>query len=618
MKRIGIKNLSLAVCLLLTLLGCKEQPKEETIPTSDKITETLATAQVVESKALYPYYEFQEERVWGYLNQEGKSIIAPRFKSAGPYDRNGIAIVSISNGGRDQYGLIDRKGQYMIEPQYTSIFAFPEGVFVAEKDGKNSSILDEKGKLVANVPGALGEFSEGMASLKTNKLYGYVDTKGSIVIEPKFNSVHPFHNGKALVSGTDGKYQLIDGKGEVLHTYNAQIYKDFREGLAAVKLSKDTEYGFINESGDVVISEQYQHAEEFHEGLAAVWTNMSKQTAGLIDIKGEYVLPAQYGDIRYLGNSIWAVSKEYRDDYSSPRNNYRFALFGKDGMQKTDFIFDAVEEFAGDYAVVEEGLSTYFIDKSGKKADSLPTIDGIGHVIVQDDVISADVDNRLRYITTSGKVIWTATVYNKDLGHGIRLKEKKYRPNRDVLIFYPELDGMQDDVVQNRLNEELKKAAVVGETGQDKDSRFSYDVNFSVSSLQNNLLVLELNSYWYSGGAHGMPGDSYVHIDLQSGHIYKLEELFKKGSPYLDEISKNLKGQMLANGVEMGMFENSIKDFKQIESGQPFYIKDQVLNIYFYPYEIGSYAAGFITFQIPLTDLDAFIDKEGAFWRSFH
>jgi hypothetical protein len=40
--------------------------------------------------------------------------------------------------------------------------------------------------------------------------------------------------------------------------------------------------------------------------------------------------------------------------------------------------------------------------------------------------------------------------------------------------------------------------------------------------------------------------------------------------------------------------------------------------IYFYPYEIAAYAAGFPEFEIPFEDLTDYIDTEGAFWKSFH
>jgi hypothetical protein len=56
----------------------------------------------------------------------------------------------------------------------------------------------------------------------------------------------------------------------------------------------------------------------------------------------------------------------------------------------------------------------------------------------------------------------------------------------------------------------------------------------------------------------------------------------------------------------------------RIKADQPFFISDGELNIYFEPYEIAPYAAGFPTFAIPFHDISSIIDHDGDFWRSFH
>ena len=49
-------------------------------------------------------------------------------------------------------------------------------------------------------------------------------------------------------------------------------------------------------------------------------------------------------------------------------------------------------------------------------------------------------------------------------------------------------------------------------------------------------------------------------------------------------------------------YEYVYKDgFKGIDEGQNFYIDDNNLYIYFQPYDIGPYAAGFIIFKIPFS-----------------
>ncbi|MBY5363674.1 WG repeat-containing protein [Rhizobium leguminosarum] len=42
-------------------------------------------------------------------------------------------------------------------------------------------------------------FSEGLAAVRTNGLFGYVNTAGKVVIEPRFDLAGPFHDGFAEI-----------------------------------------------------------------------------------------------------------------------------------------------------------------------------------------------------------------------------------------------------------------------------------------------------------------------------------------------------------------------------------------------------------------------------------
>jgi hypothetical protein len=637
MKWRQITTTVLISCLVISLIGCKNNNEE--LPESDiTISETTKSettesdttrsdtsrsdtpTQMIQAKPTYPYYEFIDSRVWGYLDQDGKPIVMPKFQSAEWFDKNGLAIVSVSsNDVQSQFGLIDPKGQFVVEPNYSSIKAYQVDNYIAHKNYQTSAIFDSQGRLIKTLEGFIGDFSEGKASIWNGQTYGYVNLEGNYIIEPKFKSAAPFRNGKALVSTIEGKYALINDKGQFLHNYYVQSMKGFSEGLAAVKPVGNKNFGYMNENGEIIIDAKYETANDFHEGLAVVWSQAFSNTAGLINTDGEYVLPGQYGNIRYIGNSLWAVSKEFRDNYSLPSEAYRFALVNKEGKMVTDFEFDAIESFIGDYAVAEQGLTTFFIDRSGKKVESLPTINGNGSVKRQDDVISAYVDGKLTYLTSKGEIIWSAS-REHDLGNGIKLNEEKYRPDRDTLVYYPQIAGLKDSSIKDQLNTYLKQEALKYIPLQAEKSDFFYrqsiGASYSVTWVKQSLLVLEYSSYVYSGGAHGMPAMYHLHIDLQSGHIYELKDLFKKDSLYIQEISRILNDQMQLNGLELGMFEHSIESFETIRAEQPFYILNDVLNIYFPPYEMGSYAAGFITLQIPLPDLDEIIDQEGAFWKA--
>ena len=60
------------------------------------------------------------------------------------------------------------------------------------------------------------------------------------------------------------------------------------------------------------------------------------------------------------------------------------------------------------------------------------------------------------------------------------------------------------------------------------------------------------------------------------------------------------------------------ESFKGIKEEQDFYLTQGSLVIYFTPYEIAAYAAGFPEFEISWAEIDDLINKEGDFWKAFN
>lgn len=61
-----------------------------------------------------------------------------------------------------------------------------------------------------------------------------------------------------------------------------------------------------------------------------------------------------------------------------------------------------------------------------------------------------------------------------------------------------------------------------------------------------------------------------------------------------------------------------LDSYDGISSDQQFYITDKGLNLYFQPYEIAPYSAGFPTFMVTFEEIGDIIDKKGDFWKSFN
>lgn len=229
-------------------------------------------------------------------------------------------------------------------------------------------------------------------------------------------------------------------------------------------------------------------------------------------------------------------------------------------------------------------------------------------------LIQANVDQRTSYWDAQGQVVWEPDRALKLRGP-YELYELKYKPSRDYLVYYPQIKGMKDVPAQRKANQKLAELSQVKPIGE-AQLNYSYTGDDEVAFFRKQLLVLELTGYNFPfGAAHGMPSRLYAHVDLLSGRFYKLKDLFKTGADYVKTLSAIIGEQIRADPKYDYVFPGS---YKGITPDQPFYVQADALYIYFYPYEIGPYAAGFPTFRIPYSQLRGILGTDKPFWKSFH
>lgn len=165
-------------------------------------------------------------------------------------------------------------------------------------------------------------FQEGLAAVKINNKWGYIDQKGNWVIKPKYNKAFSFQEGLAPAAIND-KWGYINKKGNwiIKPRYNFTGY--FSDGLAFVRIKckksnlqtdksinkKDKNiihynYGFINMEGKFIIPPSFDKTSNFHEGLAFV--EVSKKWR-VIDKNGKYLIKSTFENYKEFKNGLAAV-----------------------------------------------------------------------------------------------------------------------------------------------------------------------------------------------------------------------------------------------------------------------------------------------------------------------
>lgn len=135
------------------------------------------------------------------------------------------------------------------------------------------------------------DFSEGLAAVRLNNRWGFIDKTGKIVIPIEFN----------------------EG--------DAQFNTRFSDGLCAVRVGKD--WGFIDHTGKIVIKPKFEadiyHPPIFSEGLAAVHVAGHNWLYGYIDTTGKMVIPEQFRE----AGTFWSTgfSLVSTDDPVKPITN---------------------------------------------------------------------------------------------------------------------------------------------------------------------------------------------------------------------------------------------------------------------------------------------------------
>ncbi len=164
--------------------------------------------------------------------------------------------------------------------------------------------------------------------VSTKGKVGYVNANGKVMAPCIYDEIGEFHEGLATVK-RDGKWGYIDktGKEIILCTYGGA--KDFAEGLAAVKQWDKTDtgkWGVINNTGKKIIPFRYDDAGTFSEGLIEV---KKGDWWGYADREGREVIP-----------SIYSITWKFDNGMALVNNGKAFGYIDKTGKQLIPFEYD--------------------------------------------------------------------------------------------------------------------------------------------------------------------------------------------------------------------------------------------------------------------------------------
>jgi len=158
--------------------------------------------------------------LWGYIDMYGEMVIPPIYREAWHF-YNGFANIVHEEYG---WGFIDREGN----------FTTGDSLFVSY-DRENE---------FQQAYASWSNFSEGLSAVTLdkrtdwnapdNRLWGFIDEEGNVIVPLEFNEVSDFYNGLAWVR-QEHRWGIIDGDGNVVVPIDFDEIHGFSEGLAWVR-----------------------------------------------------------------------------------------------------------------------------------------------------------------------------------------------------------------------------------------------------------------------------------------------------------------------------------------------------------------------------------------------
>jgi hypothetical protein len=454
---------------------------------------------------------------YGFINENGEIVVHPMFEvvssnlevhSSGEMKTNKLRTVSINN----KWGVIDSKGKWLLQPMFSYIDDFYNGLAVASI-GEKRGVIDESGNwLIQPIFEEIGTFKDDIATARKSDEFGFIDKSGNWVIEPKFNNV--FSEG-------------------------------FVEDLCGVEIGD--RWGYIDKSGVVVLQPEFEEVYPFCGGHAIVRLN---EKSGLIDRSGNWVIHPMYDwlmhwqDGTYVAtvggksgvisrNNEWIVQPIF--EHFSPIDNLRAAV-------NSDEKFGAIDKF-GKWLIqpiYEEGLF-FNEDVAGACiSEKFGYIDKMGNWVIQPMFDSAtsfigglalvSLSGKYGYINKSGNWVFQPTMDEEDDDFDFDLlddddfeleNEEDESNESESLEFYAEdfnLENyfskvssklkIQDEIDSNKVNTFLSNfgGEDYRELCKDHEMWVFYDDTFWQSGKEGFLIMSDSNwvyFYFKLNGGHG-------------------------------------------------------------------------------------------------------------------
>lgn len=393
----------------------KEQPKKAQ-PAQPKINqkppelkkEKPAKAESTENRKLFNAYvrdgnHFMESHVYDEaigafstaldLHQNGfsKSKKWLREKISFCEKQNATISALLKNGLKrnfqgDLVGLNTLSGQQLLAPIFDYIGGFRDGLALVKQNGR-FGYINPTGKIVIPLQFEDAEsFSEGLAKVVRGGKIGYIDRSGMVIINFEYDVADSFGGGLAAV--------VKNGKKTILNKYGAPITKvsldaifSFSQEKQLRLIVKGGKKGVIDQEGNMLTGFEYDEVFDFTEGFAVVEKNGLR---GYIDRRGKTLTPIEF-----------ETAVDFSEGFAAVGHKGKYGYIDTSGKLITNYQYDHAEGFSEGFALVGQNNKYGYINTKGELITGLEFDSAVGF---SEGLAAVGKGGKGGYINTSGKI----------------------------------------------------------------------------------------------------------------------------------------------------------------------------------------------------------------------
>lgn len=530
---------------------------------------------------------------WGYMDESGTQVIPYQYASASAFTEDGLATVTDDNG---YLAVIDETGEEIVPMRAAPAAVEYENDTIAFRYENETVYFNQQGESLGTFPGAAGFFSEeGLLAAKSeNGAWGYVARDGSQALAPVYLQAGRFSGGYAVVELSDSHtYAVIDTEGNptLLPAGGTPKYMEVYDGKLVVMESGNRSALFSLETGTLLSDYIYQDISPFRDGYAMMRLN---NRWGIMNLNGVTTLPFQYNYLSYMGEGVYAARAD--DGYVSALDANGNLIY------RTDLYvggFDAIEHGISWHGTMDNGI--IFFSRVGGYITKLANAET--PVILTDNVALVTIGGKRQYIRLSDRTSLyspertydmeyfrvTTTSYEKYLG-------MKNGAEYGWSLTYPVISGLADKNVQSTVNSAIENFFLQGPSVPAQREALSGSYGLAV---KGRLLIVWADCISGTGLGASVWNDN-ITLDLATGERYSIiRDLFQRD--YLDVVT-----EYLPENVPYYMFSYP----RITDNGISFFLNT--------PSDSASHAPSSKEYTIPLSALDAVIDKDSACWHALN